>query len=78
MVPDLNNGLGKVAIDKDRYTEKCVIIKVSLTEVIFKEKGSFRAGGPNDTKGANFELGAKAIPRLGARHGTAADLRTRR
>ena len=38
VVPDLNSSLGKVAIDKDRYTGKCVIIKMSLTEVIFRRK----------------------------------------
>ena len=76
--PDLNNSLGNVAMDEDKYTQKCDIIKVSLTEVILKEEGSFRAGGPNVTKGAVFDSGAKALARPGARHGTAADLRTRR
>ena len=36
--PDLNTSLGVVAMDKDRYTGKCVIIKMSLTEVIFRRK----------------------------------------
>ena len=42
MDPDLNNSLGNVAIDKDRYTDKRLIIKVSLTEVLFiRRKGIF-------------------------------------
>ena len=40
--PDLNNSLGNVAIDKDRYTDKRLIIKVLLTEVLFiRRKGIF-------------------------------------
>ena len=55
MDPDLNNSLGNVAIDKDRYTDKRLIIKVSLTEVMFiRRKGSFRCDGPNDTKGVEW------------------------
>ena len=51
--PDLNKSLGNVAMAKDRYTEKCFIIKVSLTEEVnHEEKGSFRHDGPNGTKGA--------------------------
>ena len=53
--PDLNNDRGNVAMDKDRYTQKRLIIKVSLTEVMFiRRKGSFRCYGPNDTKGAEW------------------------
>ena len=38
--PDLNKSLGNVAMAKDRYTEKCIIIKVSLTEEVdYEEKG---------------------------------------
>ena len=75
MDPDLNNSLGNVAIDKDRYTYKCLIIKVSLTEVIFiRRKGSFRCYGPNDTKGVEWSHPETR----GAGRGTAVDLRTRR
>ena len=42
VVPDLNSSLGNVAIVKDRYTDKRLIIKVSLTEVLFiRRKGIF-------------------------------------
>ena len=75
MVPDLNNSLGNVAIVKDRYTDKRLIIKVSLTEVIFiRRKGSFRCDGPNDTKGVEWSHPETR----GARHGAAGDPRKRR
>ena len=35
---DLNDSLGKVAMDEDKYTQKCDIIKVSLTEVILRRE----------------------------------------
>ena len=42
VVPDLNSSLGNVAIVKDRYTDKGLIIKMSLTEVLFiRRKGIF-------------------------------------
>ena len=41
VVPDLNSSLGNVAIVKDRYTDKGLIIKMSLTEVLFIRKGIF-------------------------------------
>ena len=67
--PDLNNDRGNVAMDKDRYTQKRLIIKVSLTEVMFiRRKVSFRWNGPSDTKGAARSL---RETRLGSRHGTA-------
>ena len=50
MVADLTNSLGNVAMDKGSYTEKCVIVKASLTEVVHEEEGAFRCGGPNGTK----------------------------
>ena len=40
-IPDLNSSLGNVAIVKDRYTDKGLIIKMSLTEVLFIRKGIF-------------------------------------
>ena len=49
MDPDLNNSLGNVAMDKDRYTEKCVIIKVSLTEVIFTRRKDLSAATDQTT-----------------------------
>ena len=67
--PDLNNGRGNVAMDKDRYTQKRLIIKVSLTEVMFiRRKVSFRWNGPSDTKGP---ARSQCETRLGSRHGTA-------
>ena len=42
VVPDLNSSQGNVAIAKDRYTDnKGLIIKMSLTEVLFIRKGIF-------------------------------------
>ena len=41
VIPDLNSSLGNVAIVKDRYTDKGLIIKMSLTEVLFIRKGIF-------------------------------------
>ena len=41
VIPDLNSSLGNVAIAKDRYTDKGLIIKMSLTEVLFIRKGIF-------------------------------------
>ena len=63
----LNSDLGNVVADKDKYTEKRLIIKVSLTEVMFiRRKVSFRWNGPSDTKGA-----ARSHPetRVQARYG---------
>ena len=38
--PDFNKGLGNVAMAEVGYTEKCIIIKVSLTEEVdYEEKG---------------------------------------
>ena len=47
--PDLNNSLGNVAMGKDRYTDKCVIIKVSLTEVIFTRRKDLSAATDQTT-----------------------------
>ena len=47
VVPDLNSSLGNVAIVKDRYTDKGLIIKMSLTEVLLIRKGIF---SPRRTK----------------------------
>ena len=41
VVPDLNSSQGNVAIAKDRYTDKGLIIKMSLTEVLLIRKGMF-------------------------------------
>ena len=41
VIPDLNSSLGNVAIVKDRYTDKGLIIKMSLTEVLLIRKGIF-------------------------------------
>ena len=65
----LNSDLGNVVADKDKYTEKRLIIKVSLTEVMFiRKKVSFRWNGPSHTGGAARSL---RETRLGSRHGTA-------
>ena len=47
VVPDLNSSQGNVAIAKDRYTDKGLIIKMSLTEVLLIRKGIF---SPRRTK----------------------------
>ena len=47
VIPDLNSSLGNVAIVKDRYTDKGLIIKMSLTEVLLIRKGIF---SPRRTK----------------------------
>ena len=66
---DLNSDLGNVVADKDKYTEKRLIIKVSLTEVGFiRRKVSIRWNGPSHTGGAARSL---RETRLGSRHGTA-------
>ena len=66
---DLSSDLGNVVADKDKYTEKRLIIKVSLTEVGFiRRKVSIRWNGPSHTGGAARSL---RETRLGSRHGTA-------
>ena len=63
----LNSDLGNGVADKDKYTEKRLIIKVSLTEVMFiRRKVSFRWNGPSDTKGA---ARSHCEARVQARHG---------
>ena len=60
--------MGEVVVDKDSYTEKCIIAMASLTEVKFrKRKGSYRDGGPNDT--IALVPGEEPL-RLGAERGT--------
>ena len=65
--PDLNNGRGNVAMDKDRYTQKRLIIKVSLTEVMFIRRKDLSAA----TDQATLKVPRGAIPRLGSRLGSA-------
>ena len=73
--PDLNKSLGNVAMDKDRYTEKCFIIKVSLTEVIFTRRKDLSAAADQTTLKV-CRVGSH--PSTRAQGGTAVDLRTRR
>ena len=67
--PDFNKGLGNVAMAEVGYTEKCIIIKVSLTEEVdYEGRGDLsvttdqtalkvrRVGSPPSTRGQGGTL----------------------
>ena len=77
MFPDLNSSLGKVAMDEDRYTGKCVIIKMSLTEVNFRREDLSVPTDQATLKASASSWELRPSRESGAGHGTAG-LRTRR
>ena len=74
--PDLNKSLGNVAMAKDRYTEKCFIIKVSLTEEVIFTRRKDLSAKTDQTALKVRRVGSH--PSTRAQGGTAVDLRTRR
>ena len=77
-IPDLTNSLGMVAIEKDRYAGKCVIIKMSLTEVNFRREDLSAPTDQTTLKEPASSWELKPSRESGAGRGTTADLCTRR